>query len=292
MLHNHRYRYDEALNLILFLGRLELYAGAGTKILDFGCGEGRLVYRLRELGFDAYGFDIHERVKYRNDDDRRYFRFLRGLTSDISDTRIETEYSISFPDGTFDIVYSSNVIEHVIEIDPFLRECARVLKPDGLAVHVYPAMLALVEPHILVPLASFFHPRWWLGLWAWAGVRNQFQTTCSAKTVIGLNEKYLRTGLKYYTQNQLLQTAARYFEWVDFPNRHMHLHQSWWAYLREKWTALRDPHPFQALARTQRSKVITCERPRPICVPDQPAPQRASGDVLSEESSTACATAA
>ena len=61
MLHNHRYRYDEALNLILFLGRLELYAGAGTKILDFGCGEGRLVYRLRELGFDAYGFDIHER---------------------------------------------------------------------------------------------------------------------------------------------------------------------------------------------------------------------------------------
>src|SRR5262245_3274993 len=139
MLHNQRHKHDEALNLLLFLARLHIYGGAGTKILDFGCGEGRLVYRLRELGIDAYGFDIHERVKYRNDDDRRYFGFSRGLTSDTSDTRVETDYSIPFPDGTFDLVYSSNVLEHVMELDPVFRECARVLKPDGLAVHVYPA---------------------------------------------------------------------------------------------------------------------------------------------------------
>jgi SAM-dependent methyltransferase len=37
-----------------------------------------------------------------------------------------------------DVVFSSNVLEHVEEIDAFLAETRRVMKDDGLAIHILP----------------------------------------------------------------------------------------------------------------------------------------------------------
>ena len=39
---------------------------------------------------------------------------------------------LPFPDETFDAVISSAVLEHVVNMDIFASECARVLKPDGV----------------------------------------------------------------------------------------------------------------------------------------------------------------
>lgn len=43
-----------------------------------------------------------------------------------------------FEAGSFDLVYSSNALEHIPDIDRCLRECKRVLKPDGLMLHAMP----------------------------------------------------------------------------------------------------------------------------------------------------------
>lgn len=45
---------------------------------------------------------------------------------------------IPFPDNSFDVVYSSNVLEHVEDIDTLNREIIRVLRSDGLAIHYVP----------------------------------------------------------------------------------------------------------------------------------------------------------
>lgn len=47
---------------------------------------------------------------------------------------------IPFPDGVFDVVYHSHVLEHFEREDaaPFLRECRRVLKPGGILRVVVP----------------------------------------------------------------------------------------------------------------------------------------------------------
>ncbi len=46
---------------------------------------------------------------------------------------------ILFPDGFFDLVYSSNVLEHIESLVPILNEIRRVLQPEGRIIHVLPS---------------------------------------------------------------------------------------------------------------------------------------------------------
>ena len=45
---------------------------------------------------------------------------------------------IPFDDASFDIVFSSNVMEHICDLHQTNREIQRVLRPDGYCVHVMP----------------------------------------------------------------------------------------------------------------------------------------------------------
>ena len=45
--------YDVADNLLTAMAQIGFWPEPGTRILDYGCGEGGLVYRLLDLGFDA-----------------------------------------------------------------------------------------------------------------------------------------------------------------------------------------------------------------------------------------------
>jgi ubiquinone/menaquinone biosynthesis C-methylase UbiE len=51
--------------------------------------------------------------------------------------------AMDFPDQRFDLVYSSDVFEHLYDIDAAAREVARVLRPDGVAfigVNLFPSL--------------------------------------------------------------------------------------------------------------------------------------------------------
>lgn len=59
---------------------------------------------------------------------------------DPSVLRCDLSQRLPFPDGDFDVVYHSNVLEHIRRDDalPFMRECIRVLKPGGILRVVVP----------------------------------------------------------------------------------------------------------------------------------------------------------
>lgn len=118
---------------------------------------------------------------------------------------IETDpYRIPFDDCSFDAVVSNQVMEHVQNKIEVFAEIDRVLKPGGVAVHVFPSRWSPLEHHILVPFASWMSPVpfWWLRLWAALGVRNKFQRGMSARAVAEKNVAFCANGICYWSRGR------------------------------------------------------------------------------------------
>jgi tRNA (uracil-5-)-methyltransferase TRM9 len=96
------------------------------KVLDLGCGNGRLLQLFREIEIDYTGTDSSEKLiniakrTYPND------------TFQVADA-----LDLPFPPNSFDKVYSVAVLHHIpserLRIK-FIEEAKRVLKPEGLLV--------------------------------------------------------------------------------------------------------------------------------------------------------------
>jgi hypothetical protein len=102
-----------------------------------------------------------------------------------------------------------------------MREIHRVLREGGLSIHLFPSKWRLfVEPHIRVPFASWFWPflpKWWLSLWAFVGIRNEFQKGKSWQEVSDLNYKYCKQNLSYWTTRRYHKTSMNIFGNCAFP---------------------------------------------------------------------------
>lgn len=94
------------------------------KILDLGCGRGDLLNMFSSQGFDIYGADIAKSNIDVYSKDIQYFDFN-------TDT-------YKYQDNTFDVIYSKSVIEHISNIDHFIKEQIRILKPGGLLILLTP----------------------------------------------------------------------------------------------------------------------------------------------------------
>lgn len=199
------------------LANMNCFLTRSSRILDFGCGEGRLVYEYRDAGFDAYGFDIRPAAKYRRPEDGQYFRFApTGKPTDIPEYEVHpSRYRIPFEEGSFDFVFSTSTLEHVQDHDLAFSEMARILRPGGAAIHTFPPRYILIEPHIYVPLGGAVRSFWWYLLWATLGIRNEFQTKMGATACARHNLHYSRSGLKYPPLKHLLQVARKHFSEVE-----------------------------------------------------------------------------
>jgi SAM-dependent methyltransferase len=92
-------------------------------VLELGAGAGYQARIMCEAGYRVLAIDMAS----------SYYRAVRVHEVVEYDGR-----SIPAGDGAFDVVFSSNVLEHVTEIDGLLKEMRRVLKPGGRAVHILP----------------------------------------------------------------------------------------------------------------------------------------------------------
>lgn len=63
----------------------------------------------------------------------------KELPNNISYIKLDAADLSQFPDNTFDLVYSSNLLEHIEDVDRCIREIFRVTKSSGIGVHTMPS---------------------------------------------------------------------------------------------------------------------------------------------------------
>lgn len=127
------------------LARLLQTPLAGKRLLEVGSGYGMFVATARaKFGLDAYGVEPGEQFLGTFDLSRRLLALLDLPEDAIRKGKGE---AIPFPDGHFDIVYSSNVLEHVADPAQVLGESLRVLRPGGRLVFIVPNYGSWWEGH-------------------------------------------------------------------------------------------------------------------------------------------------
>lgn len=104
---------------------LELSPSSGHRVLDLGCGRGILLDRLAtSFRTDGFGVDISRET-------------LKGLRSEsLHSLRVACSEgeNLPFPDCSFDLAVSFDVLEHVQTPERVLAEMLRVLKPGGVVL--------------------------------------------------------------------------------------------------------------------------------------------------------------
>jgi 2-polyprenyl-3-methyl-5-hydroxy-6-metoxy-1,4-benzoquinol methylase len=113
----------------------------GTSILDAPCGDGALAATLRAAGHDAHGVDIGGAGG----------RLLGAAYHDS-----DLNGRLPFGDGSFDVVFSIEGIEHLTDRYRYLRELHRVLKPAGALILTTPNIVNL-RSRVRFMASGFYH---------------------------------------------------------------------------------------------------------------------------------------
>jgi len=119
-------RYDMAYRL----------AERGTRVLDVGCGNGYVLFRLMDKYNELYGIDIaslrleeaRKTTAEKYSDLPKRFYFYEG----------NLDKTMDFESGFFDTIICLAILEHVYDIYSLVKELHRVLKPGGHVIAMVP----------------------------------------------------------------------------------------------------------------------------------------------------------
>ena len=125
-------RLPERLAPPEFERRKALLMGAlrpGDHVLDLGCGEGDFAALAAELGATVVGVEVAVAALHR----------ARSKHPQLDFRLAPVDGPLPLGDGSFDLVWASEVIEHVADTAVWLSELRRVLHPGGRVLLTTPA---------------------------------------------------------------------------------------------------------------------------------------------------------
>lgn len=118
---------DHLYKKILF----HLRKSRGKKLLDIGCGAGKIAYLTGQKGFDVTGIEIERRVAKLAESNLGESG-VKGkiIAGDILNLKLNEDF--------FDVIVCSEVIEHVDEPKKIIKKVLKLLKEGGLFILTTP----------------------------------------------------------------------------------------------------------------------------------------------------------
>ena len=106
-----------------------------SRVLELGAGDGVQTAILRGIFPEVVPVDI-------------------APSGEVQGMVIADAANLPFEDGSFDLIFSSNVLEHVEQLDVAFSEMKRVLAPSGIMIHSMPTGTWKVVQLLVRPVAS------------------------------------------------------------------------------------------------------------------------------------------
>jgi SAM-dependent methyltransferase len=139
------YRTTRGIKAEKILAVVQRQTGDRRSLLDIGCGESKLAERAATL-----------------------FGFVAAVDQEVPRTPLSSESNflradgcqLPFASGSFDVVVSNHIFEHVSDSTALMAETWRVLRPGGFCYFSCPNRFRLIEPHYRLPLLAWLPRRW------------------------------------------------------------------------------------------------------------------------------------
>ena len=101
----------------------------GLKILDIGCGGGLISEPMTRLGAKVTGIDASEKN-------------INIAKMHSTDSGLEINYINTSPEKledfeTYDIILNLEIVEHVDNVDLYVKSCQKIIKKKWINVHCY-----------------------------------------------------------------------------------------------------------------------------------------------------------
>jgi ubiquinone/menaquinone biosynthesis C-methylase UbiE len=140
----HRYDYENEIPFLeKYFGFVNRGEYEGKSVLDLGCfNGGRLVAWKEKYNFGyAEGIDINPVYEEAG----KQFANIRNQK-----VTFKTGYGEELPyeSNSFDIIISTDVFEHVKNVEKVMDECYRILKPGGKLLTTFPQYYQPLESHL------------------------------------------------------------------------------------------------------------------------------------------------
>mgnify|MGYP001567634686 CR=1 FL=1 len=201
-------RFDIVLNTVLSLDVRK------PKLLELGCGIGAHSLELARKGFDVTGIDINRNfIKYaKKEAEKKAIKNIKFLQMDITKP-------INL--GKYDIILTSEVIEHIINFRDVFENIEKSLKPSGYLVLTVPNHAGI----------GGFTEFLWAMKARFNWVDEHYGYCCNTRRIQNLLKEYGIEPLKTYTifyVSQFLPFISsrlaefvfdkeiRYFSWLNF----------------------------------------------------------------------------
>jgi SAM-dependent methyltransferase len=184
---------ERRMSLIRRYVRLE-----GQAILDVGCGLGMYVRAFHRFSSNVHGVDIDEEK-------------VAEASQELPNIRVAPAEDLPYPDGTFDVVLSHEVIEHVTDDRQVMAEAVRVLRSPGPDPDSLGGRLVVFAPNRLYPFET--HGAYWGGRYHFGNIplvnylpdrwRGRFCPHVRAYTSRGLHRLFAGLPVKVLVHTQI-----------------------------------------------------------------------------------------